>query len=74
MKSIRHVLWRGALAFGLMAVGFGSGLGMPPVEQAALPACPTEARAVIAGHVSGDLLRAQGATPVVLRGPLTPAG
>ncbi|MBK6333086.1 MAG: hypothetical protein IPF45_05530 [Thermomonas sp.] len=29
MKSIQHVLWRGALALGLMVVGLGSGLGMP---------------------------------------------
>ena len=27
MKSIQHVLWRGALALGLMVVGLGSGLG-----------------------------------------------
>ena len=30
MKSIQHVLWRGALALSLMAVGIGSGIGMPP--------------------------------------------
>ena len=45
MRSIQQVLWRGALALGLMAVGLGSGIGMPPVERSASPAdCPLPAR------------------------------
>ena len=43
MKSIQHVLWRGALALGLMAVGIGSGLGLPRSGQASSPeACAAE--------------------------------
>ena len=74
MKSIRHVLWRGALALSLMAVGIGGGLGMPSTEQAAVPACPSGTRTLVADELRGDLPRAQGAILVVLRGPLTPAG
>ena len=50
MKSLQHVLWRGALALSLVAAGIGSGLGMPPVERTA-PAdfCTTEAR-LLAAH------------------------
>lgn len=29
MKSMQHVLWRGALALGLMMLGVGSGIGLP---------------------------------------------
>ncbi len=43
MKSIQHVLWRGALALGLMAVGIGSGLGLPRGGLASSPeACTAE--------------------------------
>ena len=34
MKSIQHVLWRGALALTLMAIGIGTGVGMPPADLA----------------------------------------
>ena len=73
MKSLQHVLWRGALALSLMAVGIGSGIGMPPVEQTAARAdCPVEM------HLVADELpappHANGMRLVVLRGPLTPAG
>lgn len=74
MKSIQHVLWRGALALSLMAVGIGSGLGMPSAEQAAVPACPTATRVLIADQLPADPTRAHGTTLVVLRRPLTPAG
>lgn len=37
MKSIQHVLWRGALALSLVAVGIGSGLGMPAAASTASP-------------------------------------
>ena len=75
MKSLQHVLWRGALALSLMAVGIGSGLGMPPVEQTAVPDdCAPEPRALVADEIRGDEARAQGITLVVLRRELTPAG
>ena len=45
MKSIQHVLWRGALALGLMTVGIGSGLGLPRGGQASsLEACASAPR------------------------------
>ena len=73
MKSIQHVLWRGALALGLMAVGLGSGLGMPPAERTTSPTdCPMPGRALAsdppAASAGGEV------AVVVLRRPLTPAG
>ena len=55
MKSLQHVLWRGALALSLVAAGIGSGLGMPPVERTA-PAdfCPTEARLLAAAAAAAE--------------------
>jgi hypothetical protein len=75
MKSIQQVLWRGALALGLMAVGLGSGLGMPPAERSASPAgCPLPARA-LASDQPADGQAGQGEVAVfVLRRPLNPAG
>jgi hypothetical protein len=72
MKSIQHVLWRGALALGLMAVGLGSGLGMPPAERSASPTdCPLPARALASDRPADG----QGEVAViVLRRPLNPAG
>ncbi|QIL19730.1 hypothetical protein [Thermomonas sp. HDW16] len=56
MRSIQHVLWRGALALGLLAVGVGSGLGMPPIEQTASRAdCPPQLRIVVADAADSDL-------------------
>ena len=75
MKSLQHVLWRGALALSLMAVGIGSGLGMPPVEPATSPDdCAPEARALIADQVGGATRGESTTTLVVVRRPLTPAG
>ena len=71
MKSLQHVLWRGALALSLVAAGIGSGLGMPPVERTA-PAdfCPTEARLLAAAEPA----RGGRATLVLLRRPANLAG
>ena len=79
MKSLQHVLWRGALALSLVAAGIGSGLGMPPVERTA-PAdfCPTEARllaaAAAAAESAPEPARGARATLVLLRRPANPAG
>lgn len=75
MKSIQQVLWRGALALGLMVVGLGSGIGMPPAERSASPAdCPLPARA-LASDQPADGQAGQGEVAVfVLRRPLNPAG
>ena len=79
MKSLQHVLWRGALALILVAAGLGSGLGMPPVERTA-PAdfCPTEARllaaAAAAAESAAEPARGGRATLVLLRRPANPAG
>ena len=77
MKSLQHVLWRGALALSLVAAGIGSGLGMPPVERTA-PAdfCPTEARLLAAAESESAAEPARGgrATLVLLRRPANPAG
>ena len=81
MKSLQHVLWRGALALSLVAAGIGSGLGMPPVERTA-PAdfCPTEARllaaaaAAAAAESAPEPARGGRATLVLLRRPANPAG
>ncbi len=54
MKSMQHVLWRGALALGLMAVGIASGIGMPPAAPSAMAVrdgCPGQARILV---VHGD--------------------
>ena len=79
MKSLQHVLWRGALALSLVAAGIGNGLGMPPVERTA-PAdfCPTEARllaaAAAAAESAAEPARGGRATLVLLRRPANPAG
>ena len=79
MKSLQHVLWRGALALSLVAAGIGSGLGMPPVERTA-PAdfCTTEARllaaAAAAAESAAEPARGARATLVLLRRPANPAG
>ena len=75
MKSLQHVLWRGALALSLVAAGIGSGLGMPPVERTA-PAdfCPTEARLLAAAESAAEPARGGRATLVLLRRPANPAG
>ncbi|HWS77477.1 MAG TPA: hypothetical protein VN205_03770 [Thermomonas sp.] len=73
MKSIQHVLWRGALALSLMAVGVGTGLGMPPAEQAASAGdCPVATRGLLADEL--PRAREQGARVLVLRRSLSPAG
>ena len=79
MKSLQHVLWRGALALSLVAAGIGSGLGMPPVERTA-PAdfCTTEARllaaAAAAAESAAEPARGGRATLVLLRRAANPAG
>jgi hypothetical protein len=44
MKSLRYVLGRGVFALALMAIGVGTGIGMPParatVEATTCPAQP----------------------------------
>lgn len=75
MKSIQHVLWRGALALGLMAVGLGSGIGMPPAERSASPAdCPLPARALASDQPADGQAAPGEVAVIVLRRPLTPAG
>ena len=75
MKSLQHVLWRGALALSLMAAGIGSGLGMPQVERPA-PAgiCPTEARLLATAGSAPEPARAGREAPALLRRPPSPAG
>ena len=83
MKSLQHVLWRGALALSLVAAGIGSGLGMPPVERTA-PAdfCTTEARLLAAAAAAAESAAESAAEParggratlVLLRRPANPAG
>lgn len=76
MKSLQHVLWRGALALSLMAIGIGSGLGLPAAEQATSPDdCTSEARALIADETDRSPARGEpAAVRVVVRHQLTPAG
>ena len=75
MKSLQHVLWRGALALTLMAVGIGSGVGMAPAEQAAIPAnCPAQPRVLVAEQSPPAIRLETAATVIVLRGALTRAG
>ena len=75
MKSLQHVLWRGALALTLMAVGIGSGVGMPPAGQAVAPAnCPAEVRVLVAHQATTIPATETGETLIVLRHALTPAG
>lgn len=75
MKSLQHVLWRGALALSLVTAGIGSGLGMPPAEQAASPAeCADGSRALVADQVPAAPARGNGSTLIVLRRAPDPAG
>ena len=75
MKSLQHVLWRGALALSLMAVGIGSGLGMPPAERTApTDDCALEARVLVAEDARSRDARELDTTLIVLRRPLSPAG
>jgi hypothetical protein len=50
MKCMQHVLWRGALALGLMMVGIGSGVGLPAVSDggARASACRAQAEPALA--------------------------
>ena len=51
MYSLRHVLWRGAVALSLLAVGgVGAGFSRAPLEAA--QACPPSARQVDALHAA----------------------
>jgi hypothetical protein len=75
MKSIQQVLWRGALALGLMAVGLGSGIGMPPAERSASPLdCPLPARALASDRPADNQAAPGEVAVIVLRRPLNPAG
>ena len=48
MKSMQHVLWRGALALALMVVGVGSGISLPATDaQPAASACVGDAPALL---------------------------
>lgn len=59
MKSMQHVLWRGALALALMVVGVGSGISLPqpaPGADAQASACAgqaTDAERVLAAGGRG---------------------
>ena len=57
MKSIQHVLWRGALALGLMVVGLGSGLGMPGTGGTAATDCRITLQVSLAGQRHPGLAR-----------------
>ena len=61
MKSIQHVLWRGALALGLMVVGLGSGLGsglgMPGTGGTAATDCRITPQVSLAGQRHPGLAR-----------------
>ena len=48
MRSLQHVMWRGAMALSLLMLGIGSGFGFQeaPVADIAAPACAGEAMAV----------------------------
>lgn len=57
MKSMQHVFWRGVLALGLMAIGVGSGMVMPPAKTGELAEradCPrhTGVLVVRGGHMA----------------------
>lgn len=77
MKSLQHVLWRGALALGLMAVGVGSGIGMPPtaaLANAEVPECTRHTRVVVVhgarterpgGAIATAFVAGLGAVPVL---------
>lgn len=68
MKSLQHVLWRGALALSLVAAGIGSGLGMSPAEQAASPeACAAGSRSLVADETPAAPARANATAVIVLR-------
>jgi hypothetical protein len=74
MKSIQHVLWRGALALSLMAIGIGSGIGMPPAERAdAATACPARSTDVEVAEAR-DAGQPPATLVVLRRRPFTPAG
>ena len=73
MKSIQHVLWRGALALGLMVVGLGSGLGMPGTGGTAATDCLITPQASLAGQRHPGLARGY-AVLVVLPPPRKTTG
>jgi len=74
MKSMQHVLWRGALALSLVAIGIGSGLGMPPAERvASIDDCAGAARLLAAdAPVDAGSARRHASLRVLRR--LSPAG
>lgn len=75
MKSLEHVMWRGALALGLVATGIGSGLGLPSQEQATSSAeCAPSPRASIADAPTAIRAREDGVPLIVLRRVPNPAG
>ena len=47
MRSIQHVLWRGAMALSLLALGIGSSFGFR-TAQAEAPACDEAGKIVVA--------------------------
>ncbi len=74
MKSIQHVLWRGALALSLVAAGIGSSLGMPAAETVAKgDACTATPRVMIVRSTPSTPLPERAIAIMVRRG-LTPAG
>lgn len=76
MKSLQHVLWRGALALSLLAVGIGSGVGRTPADPATSPAtCPAGPRGLAAAPSATIVAPGPaGARVLVSRRALTPAG
>jgi len=73
MKSVQHVLWRGALALSLMAVGVGSGIGMPPAATAKSADCPEQTRIMIVRTSATSLPDAANATAFVVRSGISPS-
>lgn len=73
MKSIEHVMWRGALALALTIVGIGSGIGMPPAETGKRAACVEPARVLIVRLLPQALPGHAKATALVIRRGVKPA-
>lgn len=72
MKSIRYVFCRGVFALGLMAVGVGSGIGLPPeADTADAPECHGETQVLIANDAAHDTAGTLAVTRVLVRQPVS---
>lgn len=56
MYSLKHVLWRGAMALSLVALGIGGGFGFQqaPLQASQAPACGADSHARKSGLVVDD--------------------